>query len=324
MQASQPHPEADWLIDNVDISQVRTPLLLSASSPPPSISMTRQSSPYHEYNELIWHAISSLLATPRSLSSERFETWPSRPPIPSSSLRTAQARSNAVNGSPPRMMRMLLGLSSPYSFSPPLPKKIPSPEPSLLPEARNLAYAPPSSTCAVSFSGWDVIRQDTYVRVIGTIKTFSNKRHLAVSAIRPVVDLNEVFYHLAEAQYMSLLMKRGKPEVRPMPLFPSFLVFGNREERLIWVFFGWSQDSLGGGRMAGMTSGGGGGNTNDYTMGGGGGGGGGNLGQYSDLPQFVPSLFLPISFFVRPYTSGQVKVKFVLTARIHCVLWFML
>jgi hypothetical protein len=35
MQASQPHPEADWLIDNVDISQVRTPLLLSASSPPP-------------------------------------------------------------------------------------------------------------------------------------------------------------------------------------------------------------------------------------------------------------------------------------------------
>lgn len=57
-------------------------------------------------------------------------------------------------------------------------------------------------------------RQDTYIRVIGTIKSFANKRHLAITGFRPITDSNEIFYHLMEAQLVSLTMKRGKPEVR--------------------------------------------------------------------------------------------------------------
>lgn len=49
-----------------------------------------------------------------------------------------------------------------------------------------------------------------YVRVVGTVKTFSNKRHLAATHIRPIKDHNEVFYHLLECQYVSLVMKKGK------------------------------------------------------------------------------------------------------------------
>ena len=56
----------------------------------------------------------------------------------------------------------------------------------------------------------DGIQQDMYVRVIGTIKTFSNKRHLAATHIRKIEDKNEVFYHLLECQYVSLVMRRGK------------------------------------------------------------------------------------------------------------------
>lgn len=49
-----------------------------------------------------------------------------------------------------------------------------------------------------------------YVRIVGTVKTFSNKRHLAATHIRQITDHNEVFYHLLECQYISLVMKKGK------------------------------------------------------------------------------------------------------------------
>ncbi|KAL7415051.1 hypothetical protein BDY24DRAFT_383552 [Mrakia frigida] len=92
------------------------------------------------------------------------------------------------------------------------------------------------------------ITQDMYVRVVGTVKTFSNKRHLAATHIRPIKDHNEVFYHLLECQYVSLVMKKGK---------------------------------LGeGGAQAQGGGGGAGANMNDYSGGGGGGGGGG---IYADL-----------------------------------------
>ena len=49
-----------------------------------------------------------------------------------------------------------------------------------------------------------------YVRVVGTVKTFSNKRHLAATHIRAIEDKNEVHYHLLECQYVSLVMRKGK------------------------------------------------------------------------------------------------------------------
>lgn len=63
-------------------------------------------------------------------------------------------------------------------------------------------------------SGLSSNSQDVYVRVIGTIKDFGNRRHLAASQVRPITDHNEIFFHLLEAQYVHLLLRRGKP-VRP-------------------------------------------------------------------------------------------------------------
>ncbi|OAQ69092.1 DNA-directed RNA polymerase I subunit RPA1 [Pochonia chlamydosporia 170] len=50
---------------------------------------------------------------------------------------------------------------------------------------------------------------DSYVRVWGRLKSFSNKRHVGAHVIRPVKDFNEVNYHLLEATYVHLYFTRG-------------------------------------------------------------------------------------------------------------------
>lgn len=67
-----------------------------------------------------------------------------------------------------------------------------------------------------------------YIRVIGTIKDFGNRRHLAASQVRPISDHNEIFFHLLEAQYVHLLLRRGKP-VRPSLLFARTLGGGEAD-----------------------------------------------------------------------------------------------
>jgi hypothetical protein len=55
----------------------------------------------------------------------------------------------------------------------------------------------------------DQYELDSYVRVWGRLKSFSNKRHVAAQVIRPVTDFNEVNYHLLEATYVHLYLTKG-------------------------------------------------------------------------------------------------------------------
>ncbi|CCJ28161.1 unnamed protein product [Pneumocystis jirovecii] len=50
---------------------------------------------------------------------------------------------------------------------------------------------------------------DTYVRVIGQLKAFNNKRHIGAHHIRLITDLNEVQYHFLEAIAIHLYFTRG-------------------------------------------------------------------------------------------------------------------
>jgi len=51
-----------------------------------------------------------------------------------------------------------------------------------------------------------------HVRVLGQLKSFSNKKHVGSHKIRPVEDYNEVQYHLLEAAAVHLHLTRGPPE----------------------------------------------------------------------------------------------------------------
>ncbi|KAH8089703.1 hypothetical protein HD553DRAFT_327748 [Filobasidium floriforme] len=51
------------------------------------------------------------------------------------------------------------------------------------------------------------IEQDTYVSVLGVLKSFGGKRHISAQNIRRVEDFNEVHYHLLEALYISLTLR---------------------------------------------------------------------------------------------------------------------
>lgn len=56
------------------------------------------------------------------------------------------------------------------------------------------------------------ITPDTYVRVIGQLKAFNNKRHIGAHHIRSITDLNEVQYHLLETTAIHLYFTRGPPQ----------------------------------------------------------------------------------------------------------------
>ncbi|EMR08743.1 hypothetical protein PNEG_02917 [Pneumocystis murina B123] len=56
------------------------------------------------------------------------------------------------------------------------------------------------------------ITPDTYVRVIGQLKSFNNKRHIYAHHIRPISDLNEVQYHILETTAIHLYFTRGPPQ----------------------------------------------------------------------------------------------------------------
>jgi replication factor A2 len=51
-----------------------------------------------------------------------------------------------------------------------------------------------------------------YVRILGQLKSFGNKRHIGAHSIRQVTDYNEVQYHLLEATLIHLQFSRGPLE----------------------------------------------------------------------------------------------------------------
>jgi len=55
------------------------------------------------------------------------------------------------------------------------------------------------------------VAEHEWVRVLGTIKHFANKRHFAAMVIRPVPDPHEVYFALLEALQIHLHFTRGPP-----------------------------------------------------------------------------------------------------------------
>lgn len=51
--------------------------------------------------------------------------------------------------------------------------------------------------------------QNVYVRVLGTLKSFQNRRSISAGHMRPVVDYNEVLFHRLEAVHSHLQLTRG-------------------------------------------------------------------------------------------------------------------
>jgi replication factor A2 len=58
-----------------------------------------------------------------------------------------------------------------------------------------------------------ICSQGVYVRVIGSLKSFNNKRSVNAQVLRKVEDFNEIQYHLLEAVYVHLYHTRGPPPV---------------------------------------------------------------------------------------------------------------
>lgn len=51
--------------------------------------------------------------------------------------------------------------------------------------------------------------QNVYVRVLGTLKSFQNRRSISAGHMRPVIDYNEVMFHRLEAVHSHLQATRG-------------------------------------------------------------------------------------------------------------------
>lgn len=65
-------------------------------------------------------------------------------------------------------------------------------------------------------------RLNTYVRIIGALKTFSNKRHVSANRVRPIEDFNEILFHPIECIYVHKYCTEG-------PVSPRDAIFQRSE-----------------------------------------------------------------------------------------------
>ncbi|PHH79427.1 hypothetical protein CDD82_2391 [Ophiocordyceps australis] len=89
------------------------------------------------------------------------------------------------------------------------------------PQPTNITFKIDDGTGQVEVKKWiDADKQDdadpgfeldSYVRVWGRLKSFSNKRHVGAHVIRHITDFNEINYHLLEATYVHLFYTRSTP-----------------------------------------------------------------------------------------------------------------
>lgn len=52
-------------------------------------------------------------------------------------------------------------------------------------------------------------RVNTYIRILGNIKTFSGKRNINCTRVRVIEDMNEINFHLVEVAYVTMFHKNG-------------------------------------------------------------------------------------------------------------------
>ncbi|KAI9571343.1 hypothetical protein HD554DRAFT_2075347 [Boletus coccyginus] len=55
------------------------------------------------------------------------------------------------------------------------------------------------------------IVEGAYVRVLGGLKTFGNKKYINTNLIRPIDSPAEIFFHLLEAMTVTMIWERGPP-----------------------------------------------------------------------------------------------------------------
>lgn len=67
----------------------------------------------------------------------------------------------------------------------------------------------PASTSVDPHSRPTLHSQNVYVRVLGTLKSFQNRRSISAGHMRPVIDYNEVMFHRLEAVHSHLQLTRG-------------------------------------------------------------------------------------------------------------------
>jgi len=56
---------------------------------------------------------------------------------------------------------------------------------------------------------WNDIQPNTYVRIMGGLKSFGKKRYINANQVRQVTDPHEVYYHILEAITVTLTLERG-------------------------------------------------------------------------------------------------------------------
>ncbi|KAI8998628.1 replication protein A subunit RPA32 [Trametes punicea] len=55
------------------------------------------------------------------------------------------------------------------------------------------------------------IKEGIYVRVLGSLKVFGNKRYITATHIKPCKGADELFFHILEAATVTLIFERGPP-----------------------------------------------------------------------------------------------------------------
>lgn len=56
--------------------------------------------------------------------------------------------------------------------------------------------------------GLTAYSQDNYIAVLGTLKSFHDKRSITALTVRPITDFNEIHNHFLRAIYVSLYFRR--------------------------------------------------------------------------------------------------------------------
>lgn len=86
--------------------------------------------------------------------------------------------------------------------------------------ATNVSYSVEDGTGTIEVKQWldnssdDAaksadVQQNTYVRILGTLKSFQNKQNIVAGHIRPVENYNEVLFHKMEAVWVHLQLTQG-------------------------------------------------------------------------------------------------------------------
>ncbi|GAA6019989.1 hypothetical protein JCM11491_004890 [Sporobolomyces phaffii] len=55
------------------------------------------------------------------------------------------------------------------------------------------------------------LENNKYVRILGSLKTFAEKRHVSAQRVRPVTNMNEINFHLIECAYVHKCITNGPP-----------------------------------------------------------------------------------------------------------------